>query len=379
MRKISVITVTKNCQKTIERTIKSVLAQENEEYEYIIIDGASTDGTVDIIKKYSDKLSFWVSEPDLGIYDAMNKGIRKSTGDLAFFLNGDDYLLNKNTLEHVRREYEGDNTILIGRVRYGNKVSEIYSDVTPKSMYYDIFYPHQATFIPKYVFDKIGLYSLEYHISGDFEWICRAISSGFRLKWIDYEISEFSLGGLSSSLQCIIDEYNISSKYMVLTNDMYLKDMKNKSIEKGKTYFFRYVLRGLEYVKPAREILLDIGIEAGNTIQIWGAGFWADLFISFFRNCDIFVDNVFDSNSDKRKILGVPVTKYSKNKTNMIVVSTELYDEEISQKLIDEGFMEGRDFVSFHKLRDKMIQIFDTKNEDYQHFVSSTGLELLKK
>ncbi len=378
MKKISVITVTKNCQKTIERTIKSVLTQENEKYEYIIIDGASTDGTVDIIKKYSEKLSFWVSEPDLGIYDAMNKGIRKSTGDLVFFLNGDDYLLSKNTLANVRHAYEGEDTILIGRVRYGNRVSDIYSDVTPKSMYYDIFYPHQATFIPKSLFDKIGLYSLEYQISGDFEWICRAISSGFRLKWIDYEISEFSLGGLSSSLQCIIDEYNISSKYMLLTKDAYLKDMENKAIERGKTYFFRYVLKGSEYIDLAQERLFDMGIAAGNTIQIWGAGFWAELFVTFFRNCGIYVDNVFDSKPVKREILDVPVTKFSKKKANMIVVSTELYDEEICKKLIDEGFIENRNFVSFHKLRDEMIKLFDKQNVDYKYFVSSTGLELLK-
>ena len=89
--KISVITVSLNAEKTIERTICSVLRQNYDNLEYIIIDGDSSDGTVDIIRKYNDKLSYWISEPDEGLYYAMNKGLRVATGDYVIFLNSDDF------------------------------------------------------------------------------------------------------------------------------------------------------------------------------------------------------------------------------------------------------------------------------------------------
>ena len=89
--KISVITVVYNAKDTIERTIKSVIAQLYDNYEYIIIDGGSTDGTLDIIEKYRDKISYFISESDEGIYDAMNKGVLKATGDYVAFINADDW------------------------------------------------------------------------------------------------------------------------------------------------------------------------------------------------------------------------------------------------------------------------------------------------
>lgn len=91
--KISVITVSFNAAKTIEASIRSVIAQTYSNVEYIIIDGGSTDGTVDIIKKYADRLAYWVSEPDKGIYDAMNKGVAAATGDYVYFLGADDILM----------------------------------------------------------------------------------------------------------------------------------------------------------------------------------------------------------------------------------------------------------------------------------------------
>ena len=101
--KISVVTVSYNAVTTIEETILSVVNQTYKNIEYIIIDGGSTDGTVDIIKKYADRIDYWVSEPDKGIYDAMNKGIVKSTGEWIHFLNAGDVYLNTHILEDCIR------------------------------------------------------------------------------------------------------------------------------------------------------------------------------------------------------------------------------------------------------------------------------------
>ena len=97
---ISIITVVLNGEKTLERTIKSVINQSYKNFEHIVIDGGSTDGTIKILKKYSKKISYWKSEKDKGIYDAMNKGIKKSKGNIIGILNSDDYYL-KNALKIV--------------------------------------------------------------------------------------------------------------------------------------------------------------------------------------------------------------------------------------------------------------------------------------
>ena len=101
MLKISIVTVSYNAADTIEQTISSVVNQTYEDIEYIIIDGGSTDGTVDIIRKYEDKIAYWVSEPDEGIYAAMNKGIDAATGDYIYFLGADDALVDSEILHYV--------------------------------------------------------------------------------------------------------------------------------------------------------------------------------------------------------------------------------------------------------------------------------------
>ena len=101
MLKISIITVSYNAAATIERTILSVIRQTYPHMEYIVIDGGSTDGTVDIIRKYEDQIAYWVSEPDQGIYDAMNKGIRRATGDYIYFLGADDWLRDDQVMQEV--------------------------------------------------------------------------------------------------------------------------------------------------------------------------------------------------------------------------------------------------------------------------------------
>ena len=99
--KVTVVTVTYNAAESLEKTILSVLQQNYSNVEYIIIDGGSTDGSVEIIKKYSDKIAYWVSEPDRGIYDAMNKGIRKATGEWINFMNAGDLFFHESTLSSV--------------------------------------------------------------------------------------------------------------------------------------------------------------------------------------------------------------------------------------------------------------------------------------
>ena len=131
----SIITVTRNCVSTIEKTIKSVLNQNYKNYDYIIVDGASSDGTQDIINRYLDKLAYYVSEPDTGIYNAMNKGISNTSGKMIMFLNGDDTFVDSKVLRRVANQYIDEETIIIGRVKCGFKLTENMDGKDIKSKY----------------------------------------------------------------------------------------------------------------------------------------------------------------------------------------------------------------------------------------------------
>lgn len=145
---ISVITVTYNCCDTIEQTILNVLKQTYLYLEYIVIDGGSTDGTVDVIKKYAHKLAYWVSEPDKGIYDAMNKGTLVATGEWLLFRNSGDFFFSSTTIQDVFQWYidQGEDFVYGGMRLF---VTEAYKDTYYKPQEDDIWrsawFPHPAS------------------------------------------------------------------------------------------------------------------------------------------------------------------------------------------------------------------------------------------
>lgn len=166
---ITIVTVSYNAVETIEKTILSVINQTYYNIEYIIVDGGSTDGTVDIIKKYVDKITYWVSEPDKGIYDAMNKGIIKASGQWINFMNVGDWFNNNNVISDVVSQIN-DNAIIV----YGDIIKML-----PDIQYYEraepltllkrkMVFSHQATFVrtdyhKKYLFDLSFRSSADYH------------------------------------------------------------------------------------------------------------------------------------------------------------------------------------------------------------------------
>ena len=178
--KVSIITVTLNSEKFVERAIISVINQTYGNIEYVVIDGASKDNTVSIINKYNNnKISYFISEPDDGIYDAMNKGIKASTGDIIFFLNSDDYFYDTTVVEKIVNEFLKYPNI---KIIYGdlirNEKSKQYcvsgSNVT-KDFLYHYSIGHQAIFSRKDVFEITGLFNTSYQICADYDWLLNAI------------------------------------------------------------------------------------------------------------------------------------------------------------------------------------------------------------
>lgn len=168
--KISIVTVTYNCKDTVEKTIQNVLKQTYPNIEYIVIDGNSTDGTKEIIERYADRLAYWVSEPDKGIFDAMNKAIRIATGEWILFLNSGDYFIKPTIIDEVFKWYnDNGETLIAGGTR--NYIKEGYIDCMYKASDKDVWdrpvFRHQGTFARLSIHKKY-LFPTEFRIAGDY-------------------------------------------------------------------------------------------------------------------------------------------------------------------------------------------------------------------
>ncbi len=202
--KISLVTVCKNSEKTIERTIKSIIDQNYENLEYIIIDGGSTDKTLDIINTYKNYISKLITEKDEGIYDAFNKGLNNYTGDVIGFVNSDDYLLD-NALNTISSYYQNYPKVdfFFGSVK---KHWGILHGYKPWKIYFSWgFYSSHSTgfYIKKEAAKKVGFYNLHYKCSADYDYFYRMIVR-HKLKGIATKKNEvlgvFSRGGFSSKI-----------------------------------------------------------------------------------------------------------------------------------------------------------------------------------
>lgn len=203
MSKITIVTVNYNDKLGLEKTIKSVINQTFKNFEFIIVDGNSSDGSKEIIEKHQDLINYWISEPDTGIYNAMNKGIRAATGDYLLFLNSGDRLIDKNITEKVISKLESNIDIYYGKLVYS--INGVQKTVyTPPeninlSFFISSFLPHPATFIKRTLFENQSFYNENLRIIADWEFLLKAIvvyNSSY--KFIDLVISDFDNSGVSS-------------------------------------------------------------------------------------------------------------------------------------------------------------------------------------
>jgi glycosyltransferase involved in cell wall biosynthesis len=184
--KISVVTVCYNAASTLENTILSVLHQTYSNIEYIIIDGGSTDGSVEIIKKYSNRLFYWISEPDKGIYDAMNKGGLKATGDFIQFLNSGDILYNAEVLSNVAKKIlDSKCDVIYGDMVYVRNCGHFLAKPLPINKF-DSTFPifHPSTFVSTSIFKEL-LFDVNYRIAADFDFLRKVYYKGFKFSYLN--------------------------------------------------------------------------------------------------------------------------------------------------------------------------------------------------
>ena len=236
---ISIITATYNSAKTINDTIKSVLCQTNKDFEYIIVDGGSTDETIDIVKSYESEFSGrlkWVSEKDKGIYDAMNKGIKMASGDIIGILNSDDYYTSDDILQTIADAFKCQNVDAIyGDIHFikdgvPDKCVRYYSSrlFSPFWLRFGFMPAHPSFYCKREVFDKSGLYRLDYKIGSDYEMMVRLfrkhkISSRYVPKdFVTMRTGGASNSNLQSRLTLIKEDVKACRDNGIYTNELFI-------------------------------------------------------------------------------------------------------------------------------------------------------------
>lgn len=195
--KVSVVTVTYNASATLEKTMQSVFHQNYPYIEYIIIDGASTDGTVNIISKYAEKLSYWLSEQDKGIYDAMNKALEVATGDFLIFMGADDLFYTNDVIKNVVSQITDLDAVYYGSVLFKGRGTKHWGQFN-KIKWAVTNVSHQAIFYPKMVYTTHS-YDTQYRIYADYAYNLNLLEEKVRFKYVDAIITLYNMTGMSAN------------------------------------------------------------------------------------------------------------------------------------------------------------------------------------
>lgn len=235
MPKLSIITINYNNLLGLQRTIESVTSQTWQEFEYIVIDGASTDGSATYLESKNDKITYWVSEPDTGIYNAMNKGIAKATGEYLLFLNSGDHLYSNEVLDRNQDHISSHDLVCFNLLVIGEVTSEIV--LLPRELRFSYFFDggtlcHPSTLIKKSLFNTVGLYDENLKIVSDWKFFIIALCKfNATYKYVDTVFSTFYIGGLST-----LDENKslmVEERNKVLNEDffIFLNDLKDNFVQ----------------------------------------------------------------------------------------------------------------------------------------------------
>jgi glycosyltransferase involved in cell wall biosynthesis len=227
---VSLITVVYNGEQYVEEAVKSVLNQTYPNIEYIVVDGASTDLTLEIIDKYRDEIDVLISEPDRGIYDAMNKGLNIATGEIIGFVNADDGLYPEaaeRIVETFLQENKPD--YVYGIVDRINQQGEVIGQTKPvpeehmnRKRFQEMPFAHPACFISKHVYNTIGVFDIKYAISADYDFVLRMMENGFTGHPVEFIIARFREGGRSGGLKTFMETLKVHKKHGVTFIDRHL-------------------------------------------------------------------------------------------------------------------------------------------------------------
>ena len=368
--RISIITVSFNSEQTIERTIKSVVNQNYDDIEYILIDGGSSDRTIDIVKKYEKSISYWVSEKDAGIYDAMNKGLRHCTGEIIAFLNSDDWY-EENIFADVADCFRTESIQLLCGDMYIHRegtVSKYHvnENVAQQVVRYSMAYPHPTMFARKRLFDQYGNFDTQYKIAADYDWFLRVYVHNEKIKVIDKVVTNFSYGGVSTKeekMLCILDEQRQVALAALKRNDILTekekirwKDIIERESDNLKYNFkIQRILSGEILDKNPAVLERVKKIFESEKYIVFGCGNIAMQLIGILQKAGVSVAEIWDNNAQNwgKNVDGINVTKPKKAKKDpdIIIIASIYYEKEIEIQLTNYGFLKNEQYLLYRELR----------------------------
>jgi glycosyltransferase involved in cell wall biosynthesis len=230
MSLLSIVTINYNNAEGLKKTIESIINQTFKEFQYVIIDGGSTDDSFAVIDNHKNAIDFWVSEKDKGIYNAMNKGIVAATGDYLLFVNSGDYLKDSKVIENCIHFFEDDADFISGNLEYIDNSGKLFVRKHPEKLSFSYLVSktlsHPSTFIKRSLFVKYGLYNENLKIVSDWEFFFKTIAlNGASFKSINVIITHFDMNGISS----LQNELNLQEREIVIK--MYLPTVFNNDMD----------------------------------------------------------------------------------------------------------------------------------------------------
>lgn len=360
--KITVITVCYNSEATIERTIQSVIAQNYRDLEYIIVDGASTDKTLDIIEKYKNKISICISEPDNGLYDAMNKGLEKSTGDVFAFLNSDDWYAD-HVLKRVNVYFEISNADIVSGNMYlfsEGKSRKLNFDRSNRAkMFFEVIYPHPALFAKRELYMKHGGFDTSYKLASDTDWVMKACINGAKVFCANDYFTYFSDGGVSFRKRYagLKEQYKIACKYVQADEFIYLEKELHEyyTMKLEETKRWECLRDAFENRTGDIKKLFDYD----KIYYIWGAGARGVECLRIFESLGLRVAGFIDSNMKKEKVNGYRVICLNDAdiKTDKrICITPKGYEKEIISQLQNMN-IGGENYFLYTDMLDKIASL----------------------
>ena len=338
---VSVITIVYNAASTLERTIQSVLNQNYKNIEYIIIDGASTDGSLDIIERYKSHLSYFVSEKDSGIYEAMNKGVKKAKGEIIGILNSDDWY-NESAIKTAVEMFK-DSSV---EIAYGNALMyypneplrerRLFNAGIPlEAMWYCMAIAHPATFVRSSVYAKMGLFDESFKIAGDYEFILRCYASGIKFKKTEEVLTNFTDGGYSIRNFVLCNQETIKINMDYIDSCPVPELVKEKNIKRLENEKYQKLLYALN--KGTENLFLNLGLNIKEGLAIWGTGRWAMNIYNYCVSicCPVlfFIDNNKEKWDSVQGNVKVKSPEVLKQHSGTVLIAVKDYDTDIAEQI----------------------------------------------
>ena len=362
--KVSIITISYNEVDHIEQTLLSVLNQDYDNIEYIVIDGGSTDGTVDIINKYKDRIAYFVSEKDKGIYNAMNKGLKHATGDVVGIINAGDWYANNDVVrqavagivsKHFDVVYGGVNIVENDSVIKSVNAREI------DTLYYGMVSCHESFFIKKELYDEVGPYDENYRIVADHELLLRIYFTGAKFSFTNDVWVNFRNDGISSNNHILL------AKEIILTMKKYIDYAPDKQLveKKMQERLINAKFQTLQENSPEKVIyILDQhGFCKNAKIAVWGTGVWGQRIFDLFNKLDLQIDCFIDSNEKNHGKLfnGIEIKSPSSliDYRGVLFIAIADHDEELHNtiEVFNSSLLSNTYFVS--ELKKDAAKLYD--------------------